>query len=96
MSISTTLVLSSLLFAALGIGTFALAFWLIDKATPYDLWREVVEKQNVALSVLLGEGTGGGALALLPADRTIAAEHAWLHAGGRWSWGAETIMALTG
>lgn len=30
------------------------------------------------LSVLLGEGTGGGALALLPADRTIAASHAWL------------------
>jgi acetyl-CoA carboxylase carboxyl transferase subunit beta len=30
------------------------------------------------LSVLLGEGTGGGALALLPADRLIAARHAWL------------------
>jgi acyl-CoA carboxylase subunit beta len=30
------------------------------------------------ISVLLGEGTGGAALALLPADRTIAGEHAWL------------------
>lgn len=30
------------------------------------------------LSVIFGEGTGGGALALLPADRTLAAEHAWL------------------
>jgi acetyl-CoA carboxylase alpha subunit len=30
------------------------------------------------MSVLLGQGTGGAALALLPADRTIAAEHAWL------------------
>ncbi len=30
------------------------------------------------VSLLLGEGTGGAALALLPADRTIAAEHAWL------------------
>ncbi|HKU35039.1 MAG TPA: carboxyl transferase domain-containing protein [Paenarthrobacter sp.] len=30
------------------------------------------------LSVLLGQGTGGGALALLPADRTIAAQHAWI------------------
>jgi acetyl-CoA carboxylase carboxyl transferase subunit beta len=30
------------------------------------------------VSVLLGEGTGGGALALLPADRVICAEHAWL------------------
>ena len=30
------------------------------------------------VSVLLGQGAGGGALALLPADSTIAAEHAWL------------------
>ncbi len=30
------------------------------------------------LSILLGQGTGGGALALLPADRVIAAQHAWL------------------
>lgn len=28
--------------------------------------------------VLLGQGSGGGALALLPADRVIAARHAWL------------------
>jgi len=30
------------------------------------------------ISVLLGQGTGGAALALLPADRVIAAQHAWL------------------
>lgn len=30
------------------------------------------------LTLLLGEGSGGGALALLPADRVIAAQHAWL------------------
>lgn len=30
------------------------------------------------LCLLLGQGTGGGALALLPADRVIAAQHAWL------------------
>ena len=30
------------------------------------------------LCVLLGQGGGGGALAILPADRVIAAEHAWL------------------
>ncbi|MFJ9776028.1 carboxyl transferase domain-containing protein [Kitasatospora sp. NPDC101157] len=30
------------------------------------------------LAVLLGQGSGGGALALLPADRVLAAEHAWL------------------
>lgn len=30
------------------------------------------------VSVLLGQGTGGGALALLPADRVLAATHGWL------------------
>ena len=30
------------------------------------------------LCLLLGQGSGGGALALLPADRVIAAQHAWL------------------
>jgi acyl-CoA carboxylase subunit beta len=30
------------------------------------------------VSVLLGQGVGGGALALLPASATVATEHAWL------------------
>ena len=30
------------------------------------------------VSVLLGQGAGGAALALLPADRVLAAQHAWL------------------
>lgn len=31
-----------------------------------------------SVSILLGEGTGGGALALLPSRRVIAAGNAWL------------------
>src|SRR3712207_9115504 len=30
------------------------------------------------IAVLLGQGTGGGALALVPADRVIAAANGWL------------------
>jgi len=30
------------------------------------------------LCLILGQGAGGGALALLPADRVLAARHAWL------------------
>jgi acetyl-CoA carboxylase carboxyl transferase subunit beta len=30
------------------------------------------------LCLLLGQGAGGGALALLPADRVVAAQHAWV------------------
>jgi len=31
-----------------------------------------------SVAALIGEGTGGGALALLPARRVVAAQHAWL------------------
>ncbi|MGW3350199.1 carboxyl transferase domain-containing protein [Nonomuraea rubra] len=39
---------------------------------------EMVELTVPTVSVLLGEGTGGGALALLPSRRVIAAGNAWL------------------
>ena len=39
---------------------------------------ELVTLDAPTVSVLLGQGTGGGALALVPADRVIAAQHAWL------------------
>lgn len=39
---------------------------------------DMVTLEAPTLTLLLGEGTGGGALALLPADRVIAAQHAWL------------------
>jgi acetyl-CoA carboxylase beta subunit/acetyl-CoA carboxylase alpha subunit len=40
--------------------------------------HDLIGLKSPTLSVLLGQGAGGGALALLPADRTIAAQHAWL------------------
>jgi len=39
---------------------------------------ELVRLEAPTLCVLLGQGTGGGALALLPTDRVVCAEHAWL------------------
>ncbi len=33
---------------------FWLSFIIIDKITPYDLWQELVEKQNMALAVVVG------------------------------------------
>lgn len=38
----------------------------------------MINLRTATVAVLLGEGTGGGALALLPADRVLAAQHAWL------------------
>lgn len=46
--------LNALAFAFLGIAIFVIAFALVDKLTPYALWKEIVEEQNVALAILVG------------------------------------------
>lgn len=43
----------SILFALVGVLVFWISFIVIDKITPYDLWREIVEKQNRALALVV-------------------------------------------
>ena len=43
----------SVLYALLGVLVFWLCFVIIDKLTPYDLWHEIVEKQNRALALVV-------------------------------------------
>ncbi|WP_077002460.1 DUF350 domain-containing protein [Variovorax sp. KK3] len=45
--------LGSILYAIIGVLVFWITFLIIDKLTPYDLWQEIVEKQNVALGVVV-------------------------------------------
>ena len=45
--------LGSILYAIIGVIIFWLAFVIVDKITPYDLWREIVEKQNQALGLVV-------------------------------------------
>ena len=45
--------LGSLVFALLGVIIFWLCFIIIDKLTPYNLWEEIVEKQNQALGLVV-------------------------------------------
>lgn len=47
-------VLSSIVYALIGVGIFWLCFLIIDKLTPYHLWHEIVEKHNVALGIVVG------------------------------------------
>jgi uncharacterized membrane protein YjfL (UPF0719 family) len=47
-------ILNAVVYAVLGIVIFTFAFILIDKMTPYDLWREIVENKNVALAIMVG------------------------------------------
>ena len=39
---------------------------------------DLVTLEAPTMTLLFGQGTGGGALALLPADRVVAAQHGWL------------------
>lgn len=45
--------LGSILYVIIGVIIFWLAFVIVDKITPYDLWREIVEKQNQALGLVV-------------------------------------------
>lgn len=45
---------AAVVYSVLGTAVFAAAFVLADKLTPYDLWKELVEKQNRALATVVG------------------------------------------
>ena len=48
-----TAILGSILYAVIGVVVFWVCFIIVDKITPYDLWREIVEKQNQALALVV-------------------------------------------
>jgi putative membrane protein len=47
-------VINAAIFAVLGILIFVAAFFLLDKLTPYHLWKEIVQEHNIALAILIG------------------------------------------
>jgi putative membrane protein len=54
MGIQLNNVVNAIVYAAIGIVIFAGAFLVLDKATPYNLWKEIVQEHNLALAILLG------------------------------------------
>jgi uncharacterized membrane protein YjfL (UPF0719 family) len=45
--------LGSVVYALAGVLIFWFSFLVIDKLTPYNLWEEIVEKQNRALAMVV-------------------------------------------
>ena len=45
---------NSILYAFLGVAIFCITFIIVDKFTPYHLWKELVEKQNTAIAIVVG------------------------------------------
>lgn len=46
--------LNSIVFSVLGVTVFGLSFWIFDRLTPHDLWKEISEQRNVALGIVIG------------------------------------------
>ena len=45
--------IGSIVYALVGVLIFWISFIIIDKITPYNLWEEIVEKQNRALGMVV-------------------------------------------
>jgi putative membrane protein len=54
MSFNLGAFVNSLVYTILGVVIFWIAFVIVDKITPYDLWKELVEEKNVALAIVVG------------------------------------------
>ncbi len=61
--------LAALVYSALGLLVFALAFILVDRMTPYHLWKEIVDEQNTALAIIVGAVAIGIAIIVSSAIR---------------------------
>jgi len=45
-------VLSSVLFSFLGLAILIVAYFIVEKLTPENTWKEIVENKNVALAIV--------------------------------------------
>lgn len=42
---------AAIVFSGIGIVVLAVSFLIFDKLTPGNLWKEIVEEQNIALAI---------------------------------------------
>ena len=50
----THALVNALIYSVLGILIFVVFFVIIDRMTPYHLWKEIVQEHNMALAILVG------------------------------------------
>jgi putative membrane protein len=48
----TKYLIASLVYSLLGVAILVVCFVVVEKVAPENLWKEIVDKQNVALSIL--------------------------------------------
>jgi uncharacterized membrane protein YjfL (UPF0719 family) len=47
-------VLAALFYAVMGLIVFAVSFVVVDRLTPYQLWKEIIDEHNTALAIIVG------------------------------------------
>jgi uncharacterized membrane protein YjfL (UPF0719 family) len=57
--ISLKYLVSSIVYSLVGLVILWFAFWVFDKLTPHDLWKEIIEEHNTALAIVVGSMTIG-------------------------------------
>ena len=45
-------VVASVVYSFIGVIILVISFWIIEKVTPDNLWKELLEKQNIALAIM--------------------------------------------
>ncbi|MCX8086544.1 MAG: DUF350 domain-containing protein [Rhodocyclaceae bacterium] len=58
---------NSLIYSILGVVVFWVSFVVVDKFTPYELWKEIVEKKNQPLATVVAAMCLGIALVVAAA-----------------------------
>ena len=53
-ALSVRPVVAAVVYSVLGIVVFGTAFVVVDKLTPYHLWRQLIDEKNVALAIVVG------------------------------------------
>ncbi len=46
--------LNAVVYSLIGMVLFCLGFLIVDKLTPYHLWKQLIEEKNIALAIVVG------------------------------------------
>lgn len=52
--INVSYIVNAIVFSFLGVLIFWICFRVMDRLTPYLLWKEIIEEHNTALAIVVG------------------------------------------
>ena len=52
--INLSYIVNAVVFSFLGVLIFWICFRMMDRLTPYLLWKEIIEEHNTALAIVVG------------------------------------------